>query len=475
MAAPGFGTSPFVLPNMFDKPGDALQQGLMMQERRNERQADIDFRNQRLKEADDWKKLQWIKDLTDVDKYQTGESVADAIGHMKMADVLQKYTLLAESTPLPELIHNVSKEVQNTHAGMQSMKDELMMGSKTLADLKSRFPSLDTKALDKYFREDSINRRIEGNEFKNPIHVNPTNMRFDDPDFLAAFVTGDKATRDEIVNPKLVEKGVQVGMGSPSSYTMMKGDIPFFRKRNFDPDKDVVGGFLKKGINPKMEMKSTVEKLGDQNVELLDQDAFDVFSENAKLEISAKAARTVPGFYNLSKQDREKVKRKIALDDIQALDQSGFSFGSATKPPSINVSTGGGSSSADANLNNIYQRIKEKGLQRVTDYKEGKYFDNSLEKTDLSGDELEVVLKATQDKNLTPDDVKIIVEDNGRIGVYNKGDGKRLVYLNQTGSNLPKQANVAGKKASVEIGNEPYKPVTAPVGGKDKPKEKINW
>ena len=73
---------------------------------------------------------------------------------------------------------------------------------------------------------------------------------------------------------------------------------------------------------------------------------------------------------------------------------------------------------------------------------------------------MEVVLKGTQKKDLTPDDVKVIVEDNGRIGVYDKGNGQRLVYFNQTGTNLPKQANVAGKKESVNKGNQPFKPVT---------------
>lgn len=111
-------------------------------------------------------------------------------------------------------------------------------------------------------------------------------------------------------------------------------------------------------------------------------------------------------------------------------------------------------------LNNIYERIKQKGLQRVSDYKSGNYFDNSLESQDLNADELEVVSKVGSNYGLSPDEIKVIVEDNGRIGVYNKGDGKRLAYLNQTGVNLQKQANVAGKRASVAKGNEPFNPVT---------------
>ena len=101
--ANGFGTSPFILPNMFDSPGNAFQQGLRDQERRAERKYEIDYRNQRNQEADDWRKLNLIQELSNVDKYQTGEAVADAIGNMKSQEILQKYTQLASTMSPAEL------------------------------------------------------------------------------------------------------------------------------------------------------------------------------------------------------------------------------------------------------------------------------------------------------------------------------------------------------------------------------------
>jgi len=167
----------------------------------------------------------------------------------------------------------------------------------------------------------------------------------------------------------------------------------------------------------------------------------------------------------MSKEDKEKAVRHVALEYAKS-DRSSFNFENAN-PPAARSYTTVNTGSAGANLNDIHERIKQKGLQRAKDYAGGGYPDNSLQMSDLNGDELEVVLKATQNKDLKPEEVKVIVEDNGRIGVYNKGDGKRLVYLNQTGTNLSKQANVKGKAASVEKGNESYKPVTA-----DKPTQK---
>lgn len=129
-----------------------------------------------------------------------------------------------------------------------------------------------------------------------------------------------------------------------------------------------------------------------------------------------------------------------------------------TKQPQIKVYNNSGRGDDASNMNDLYERIKKKGLQRATDYSKGYFPSNALEASDLAGDELEVVIKATQNKDLKPEDLKVIVEDNGRIGIYNKGDGKRLVYLNQTGVNLPKQSGKAGKDVSIKKGNEYYEP-----------------
>lgn len=469
MATPGLNQSPFVLPNMFDKPGDALQQGLVLQERRAERQYDINYRNQRLKEEDDWKKLHLIQQLTDLDKYQTGEQAADAIGFQKASDILSKYTALAGSMTPAELQYKINEDISKATLGMQTMKDELMQSDAQIKQLKNIYPSLNTEGLMKEHRREIIGRRVQGNDFVNPQIVEPSKFKLDDPDFVSHFVRGSEALTKAIRNPVFTEKGVTVAMGSPNSYTQMKGDLPSYKKLNYDPATDIKGGFLKKGVQPQMDLKSNTVKFRNKDVEVLDDDAYDALigSPNSEVDLGLRqeAAQKYPDYYTMSNQEKEIVKREVAADRIKTLDQSGFGFAGATKPPHYSVNIGG--SSSESNLNNIYERIKQKGLQRANDYKGGNYFDNSLLKSDLDADELEVVLKGTQNKDLTPDDVKVIVEDNGRIGVYNKGDGQRLVYLNQTGSNLPKQANVKGKQASVGLGNEKYKPVTA-----DMPKPK---
>ena len=470
MAAPGFGTSPFILPNSFDTPGNALQQGLAMQDRRDERKYEIDYRNQRNREADDWRKLNLIRDLTDLDKYQTGEAAADAIGNQSAADVLQRYTAMASTLSPSELQGRITQDMQKTIGGMQAMKGELVQSDKDINSLKQLYPGINTAKLRQEHRKEILGRRLKGDtDFENPLDVNPSSFQLNNPDFLSYFVDDPKKLFTESIrNPKFTEKGVAAAIGSPNQATVMEGDLPFFRKLNYDPKTDIKDGFLKKGINPQMDIIKEPTTFRGNQIEVLGKEPFSIFEENNPLELRSLARQKYPDYDLMSDAEKETARREVALDNVRAIDKSGFSFKSTTKPPHYSVNVGG-SNSDQSNLNNIYERIKQKGLQRAKDYAEGNYFDNSLLKSDLDADELEVVLKGTQNKDLTPEGVKVIVEENGRIGVYNKDNGERLVYLNQTGTNLPKQANVAGKKASVEKGNEPYKPVTInpnPVGGK---------
>lgn len=470
--AAGFGTSPFVLPQMFQPPGQALDNKLDRDFREKQTQAEWDWRKQRQQEQDDWRKLGLIQELTDIDKYQTGEAVADAIGHQKANELFSKYTSLSSSMSPAELQYKISQEIGATTNAMRALKDELILADQQVKARKTQFPSLDSGSLMRDVRADIINRRIRGNELANPMTISPSQLNLDDLEYISDYIDVNKGLKDAVVNPKNIQKGVDVLTGSPSSYVKFKGDLPYYMKENFDRTKDFKEGFYSGKQEPTMSLRTTTIPQGsfsgtNQPIEVLDEDAYiGLVSESSEVEPALiKLAKTkYKNYSSMSNSEKEIAKRDVAKDFITPFSRNyQFRAESATKPPRISVNTGGGSSSEESNINNIYERIKKKGLQRVEDYKGGKYFDNSLDVSDLDGEELEAALKATKNSDLNPEDIKIIVEDNGRIGVYNKGDGKRLVYLNQTGTNLPKQANVKGKQASVQKGNESFKPITVDV------------
>jgi hypothetical protein len=189
-------------------------------------------------------------------------------------------------------------------------------------------------------------------------------------------------------------------------------------------------------------------------------------------------ALSSPQAYNFAKAiayDELKESGKLSSSVSELVDNkpSTFQIKIDNGIPLVRQSSGGGSGSdSDATFNNIYWRIKEKGTQRAKDYADGKFISNALTASDLAQDELAAVLQATSRKDLEPEDIKVIVEESGRVGVYNKGTGERLVYLNQTGTNLSKQSDVKGRRTSVKEGNENYAPVAAPTKST---KKKISW
>jgi hypothetical protein len=347
MAAPGFGTSPFVLPNMFSPPGQALERGIDRRERREERQYDIDYRNQRNKEAEDWRKLNLIQELTNLDKYQTGEATADALGNEKAAEILQKYTAQAGAMSPAELQFKISQDINKTALGMGGIKDELTQSDKAIADLKQLYPTLNSRKLREEHRKEILSRRLKGDtDFQNPLDVQPSSFKLDDPDFVSYFVEGSKALTDAIRNPKYVRKGLSVAVGSPSSYTEMKGDLPFFRKLNYDPEKDVVKGFYKGKQQPSMDLKSSTINFKGKKTEILDEDAYSILKESDKvadLELRKEARQKFADYDLMTNAEKEIAKRSVALDKVKALDQSGFGFDMATKPPSnrTNIFIGG--------------------------------------------------------------------------------------------------------------------------------------
>lgn len=449
MAEAGFNQSPFVLPNMFAPPGQALENTLRRDERQAERQYDIDFRNQRIKEADDWRKLQLIQELTNLDKYQTGEQTADAIGYNKSQELLQKYTALAGGMSPAELQYKISQDIQKTSAGLQSMKDELVMSDAAIKQIKTLYPSLDSQALTKEHRKEIINRRIEGgNEFANPLKANePSTFKLDDPDFLSYFIKDSKALTDSIRNPKYSED-VTVGMGSPSSYTTQKGKLPFFRKLNYDPKADVKDGFLKKKIQPSMDIIGTTEKFRGNQIEVLGDEPFELLDESNRLELAREARQKFPDYDLMTKEEKRTARKSAAFDSIKSTDRSGFDFGTATKPPSIRVSTGG-SGTSDAAINDLYKRMGDT-VQKFKDYGEKK-IPVSLLDSDAQTLALDFAKKA-KGEDYTNTDIWI-EEAGGNLNLWDK-DRNLIGTLPKVGTNLKVQPGVKEKREVIQQSNK---------------------
>ena len=363
--ADGFGTSPFVLPQMFAPPGQALDNKLDRDFREKQYNSEMDWRRQRQQESDDWRKLQLIQELTDIDKYQTGEAAADALGYEKSQEILQRYTAAAGSMTPAELQYKISQDIGKTTVGMQNMKDELKLSDEKIKQYKKIYPSLNDVELTKIVRADVIGRRINGNEFANPIDANqPSGLNLDDPDFISDFIDVNKGLKDAVVNPKNIQKGVNVLRGSPSSYVGYEADLPFYMKDDFKTE----GGFYNKKDEPTMSLKTSTIPKGAfsgaaQDIDVLDEGAFEgLLAESAEVEPALrKLAKTkYKNYSSMSNSEKEIAMRDVAKDFITPYSQNyKYRAKSATKPPSsrTNIYMGGAGGGAGDVKGNEFDRI----------------------------------------------------------------------------------------------------------------------
>jgi len=328
MAAAGFGTSPFILPNAFQAPGEVL--GGIIQDKRQDKQiADqTAYRQRKDAEADQWKKLGLIQDLTDLSKHQTGSDVANAVGNQQASAILQKYTQEAPNMSPNELMAKVQKDMSGLVSGMDAMKNELEMSDEQLKLLKQAYPELDITSMAKTYRADILNRRMKGNDFVNPLEVTPTQLDLSNPDILSRFITGNKNLSESIINPKGAEPE-SVLMGKQGDYTKFEGKVPFWKAPTYDRNKYIQGFYPGKEI-PSLKIRSSVlpsDAMPSSNgkpFEIIDEDVYKRFSEDGKtnLELIAATRNRFPDYDKFTETEKDYAKRNVLFETIKSLDNS---------------------------------------------------------------------------------------------------------------------------------------------------------
>lgn len=339
----GYNESGVVLPSLFGSPGQNFQNAINLQQRDKERQQELEIQKQRQQDSDEWRKLGLIQDLTDLSKHQTGSDVANAIGNKKAADTLQKYTALAKTMSPSELQARINQDMSGLISGMTALKDELNLSEEGIKQIKAAHPDLDIARLAKDMRTDVLQRRLAGdNEFRNPLEVPPSQMRFTEPDVLANYVQGTKNLDEQIINPKGLE-AMEVLSGSPNNYTKYKGKVPFWMKENFDRTK-FNNGFYTGDVEPQLQIKSSVlpskalPSSQGKPFEVIDEDVYQKFAENANtdLELTSAAMKKFPTFGKFTTEEKELAKRNVLFEKIKALDKSGY-YPTEVKTPSASM------------------------------------------------------------------------------------------------------------------------------------------
>ena len=120
MANGNLGSYAVSLPNMFQAPGQALQSATEQVQRQGENLAQMQMRQQEIAErkaerdeAQLYRKMQTIQELSDLSKYQTSNDVANAIGNKNAFEIRKKYIDLARQGKVndADIFEGINKEI----------------------------------------------------------------------------------------------------------------------------------------------------------------------------------------------------------------------------------------------------------------------------------------------------------------------------------------------------------------------------
>jgi hypothetical protein len=156
----------------------------------------------------------------------------------------------------------------------------------------------------------------------------------------------------------------------------------------------------------------------------------------------------------LNSPQAEMLARAIAYDELNSPTRQGW------KVENEDIITGGyyaprssgsGSGDGDANINDIYGEIYEAAKGKKN---EGKpYLQTNLLSADAQNIVIDFARKVTGDNQLGQSDIKIVLGNDGNLGVYWADDGQLISFLTKKAINVKAQVDVKGKRKVVEQGD----------------------
>ena len=353
MANGNLGSYAVTLPNIFQAPGQALESATQQIERQTEKMADRALREQEMAqrkaerdEAQMYRKMQTIQDLSDLSKYRTTSDVANAIGDKSALSIQEKYINKAKSgTNIADLSSEMIRDISSVAQGMQAFKTESEAIEKRLADINKDFPNLDYGAIVADYRKEALGRRIKGNEFINPLEV-PASIfatQLGNPDFLSIYARGGKTLTEAIQAPKGLEK-ISVFSGTPMENTRYDAQLPFWKRPTFKSE-EAPGGFLPKGVIPKLELKADVlpaEAIKGSSkapFKVIDEQVYNTFTQNpaVNIELVQATRQQYPQYDTFNQVEKNYAKRNVLYNKLSEIDQSDFSPAASTRAPVTNV------------------------------------------------------------------------------------------------------------------------------------------
>jgi hypothetical protein len=465
MANGNLGSYAVTLPNVFQAPGQALQSATEQVQRQGENLAQMQMRQQEIAErkaerdeAQLYRKMQTIQELSDLSKYQTANDVANAIGNKNAFEIRKKYIDLARQGKVndADIFEGINKEIASTAQGMNALKAEGENFENELKNLKQIMPKLDAPRLLRDYRKDVVNRRIEdGVSFKNPLEVQQSEFATNllDPDNLSDYLTDISDLEKQVVSPKSVRE-MNLAVGSSKDFVPFEGKVPFFAEAVL-PEGYIEGDYLPKGFVPETRVKSEIipeiKKLTGLDFKVVPDDVYNNFADDpiGKTNVIALAKQKFPTYKNFTPVEKYNAQKNALYDYITQKNVSGFTSKERKVKADTNINIPKeGTPTVDlwSGIKNLVESKKE-GFATPFNELPAKTQGIILEfARDASG-------KGKDELNQT----NIVLKKNpqGEIAVYKYDNKKQLlgnmiVPLSEQDVNIEAQATAAGKTQAIK-------------------------
>lgn len=236
------------------------------------------YRQQKDKEANQYRNYNIISDNTDLSKSLTGIPAIDKVYTDKMKGVYNELVQAAEKLSPIELAGMVNEKTTPIFSALNAARSDYANGQKLITEMTAQNKEFDKAKLTNDLTNRAINNYIDP-ETGQPIHSDAAHSLdfsiYSDPEYLSDFVSDENIIKG-IRKPEGAET-TTVLAGKPHDYTEYQTKNTLWTEPAYDQSKFDNQGFYTGGDIPQRKIKSEQIQIGGKPMDIVTDDVYNAF------------------------------------------------------------------------------------------------------------------------------------------------------------------------------------------------------